>query len=218
MRILVVEDEARIRSLLRRKLEAAGYAVDAAEDGPRGLARAIKGPYDLVILDLLLPRLDGLSVLHELSRERPELPVLILSARSDLATKLRGFELGASDYLSKPFSLDELLARVRVQLNGRAPGQVLHAGNLTLHVARREAIFEDLVVLLSGREFRLLQVLAEHAGEVVSREQLLETVWGYRFDPGSNVVEVCIRRLRKKLGSKAPIETVHHEGYRLAAA
>jgi DNA-binding response OmpR family regulator len=218
LRILVVEDEARIRSFLRRKLEAAGYAVDAAEDGPRGLARALGGHYDLVVLDLLLPRLDGLSVLHELTRERPELPVLILSARNYVATKLRGFEFGARDYLSKPFSLEELLARVRVQLNGRVPDQVIHAGHLTLHLARREAAFEDVVVLLSDREFKLLHVLAEHAGEVVSRERLLASVWGYHFDPGSNVVEVCIRRLRKKLGPHAPIETVHHEGYRLAAA
>jgi DNA-binding response OmpR family regulator len=157
-------------------------------------------------------------VLHELTRERPELPVLILSARNDVATKLRGFEFGARDYLSKPFSLEELLARVRVQLNGRIPDQVIHAGHLTLHLARREAAFEDVVVLLSDREFKLLHVLAEHAGEVVSRERLLASVWGYHFDPGSNVVEVCIRRLRKKLGPHAPIETVHHEGYRLAAA
>ena len=218
MRILVVEDEARIRSFLRRKLEGAGYAVDAADDGPSGLARAVRGPYDLVILDLLLPRLDGLTVLHELSRERPELPVVILSARADLPTKLRGFELGAKDYLSKPFSLEELLARVRVQLEGRGAGQVLRVGGLSLHVARREATFEDVVVLLSDREFKLLHVLAEHAGETVSRDRLLESVWGFRFDPGSNVVEVCVRRLRKKLGPRAPIETVHHEGYRLAAA
>ena len=218
MRILIVEDEARIRSFLRRKLEAAGYSVDAAEDGPSGLARAARGPYDLVILDLLLPRLDGLSVLHELSRERPGLPVLILSARADLPTKLRGFEFGAKDYLSKPFSLDELLARVRVQLDGRGTGQVLHVGSLSLDVARREAIFDDDVVLLTDREFKLLHVLAEHAGETVSRDRLLESVWGFRFDPCSNVVEVCVRRLRKKLGPRAPIETVHHEGYRLAAA
>jgi two-component system copper resistance phosphate regulon response regulator CusR len=220
MRILVIEDEKRVRSFLRRKLEAEGYVVDAAEDGPRGLARALRGPYDLVVLDLLLPRLDGLSVLRELNQECPELPVLILSGRADLPTKLRGFELGARDYLSKPFSLEELLARVRVHLHARGSdaARLVRAAGLVLDVARREVAFDDAVIVLSDHEFRLLHVLIEHAGEIVSRESLLATVWGYNFDPGSNVVDVCIRRLRKKLGPHAPIETVHHAGYRVAAA
>lgn len=221
MRILVIEDEKRVRNFLLRKLESEGYTVDLAEDGPRGLARALRGPYDLVVLDLVLPRLDGLSVLKELKEECPELPVLILSGRGDLPTKLRGFELGARDYLAKPFSLEELLARVRVHLRAHeheAGSQHLRAAGLVLDVARREVVMGEMVVVLSDREFRLLHTLVEHAGEVVSRESLLESVWGYTFDPGSNVVDVCVRRVRKKLGPRAPIETVHHVGYRVAAA
>jgi len=220
MRILIIEDDTRVQSFLRRKLEAEGFTVDVAGDGPRGLALALREPFNLVVLDLLLPRLDGLSVLRELHQERPSVPVLVLTARADLATKLRSFELGASDYLAKPFSLEELLARVRVHVQPRDhdAATVVRAGGLVLDVTRRKARFQDTVVVLSEREFRLLHVLVEHAGEVVSRESLLEEVWGYTFDPGSNVVEVCVRRVRRKLGPQAPIETVHHEGYRLAAA
>jgi DNA-binding response OmpR family regulator len=144
-----------------------------------------------------------------------------VSARSDLQTKLRGFGLGASDYLAKPFSLDELVARIRVQLRRKRSGNgsnVLRAGTLTLDLARRQARFGAVVTDLSDREFRLLHHLVEHTGEVVSRERLLSEVWGYHFDPRSNVVEVCVRRLRKKLGPEAPIETVRHAGYRLTAA
>jgi two-component system copper resistance phosphate regulon response regulator CusR len=221
MRILVIEDEPRILGFLARGLEAEGFAVDAARNGVEGLKRARRDNYDLVLLDLLLPGLDGLSVLHELNRARPELPVVIVSARSDLPTKLRGFGLGASDYLSKPFSFDELVARIRVQLrkahNGEN-GHVLRSGTLVLDLARREARLGDVTAQLSDREFRVLHHLLEHRGEVISRERLLSEVWGYHFDPGSNVVDVCIRRLRKKLGADAPIETVRHAGYRLTAA
>jgi two-component system copper resistance phosphate regulon response regulator CusR len=220
MRLLVIEDEARIRAFLARGFEAEGYTVDGADNGRDGLALALAQPYDLVLLDLLLPRLDGLQVLRELQRRRPELPVLILSARSDLPTKLRGFELGACDYLPKPFSLDELLARVRAHLR-RSPvadgGNVLRAGRLELDLARRQARIDGTAADLADREFRLLHHLVVHCGEVVSRERLLSEVWGYHFDPGSNVVDVCVRRLRKKLGPNAPIETVRHAGYRLAA-
>jgi two-component system, OmpR family, copper resistance phosphate regulon response regulator CusR len=221
MRILVIEDEPLILSFLSRGLAAEGFLVDGAGDGRGGLARALRESYDLVVLDLLLPQLDGLAVLRELQRQRPELPVVIVSARSDLQTKLRGFGLGASDYISKPFSLDELLARVRAQLRRATldeDGGVLRAGTLTLDLARRQATLGDVVAELSDREFRLLHHLVRHAGEVVSRERLLSDVWGYQFDPRSNVVEVCVRRLRKKLGSQAPIETVRHGGYRLTAA
>ncbi|MDX6505186.1 MAG: hypothetical protein QOE29_2311, partial [Gaiellaceae bacterium] len=204
MRILVVDDEPRILEFVARGLEAEGFAVDSAGDGAAALEAAERVAYDVVVLDLLLPRLDGLTVLRELRQRRPRLPIVILSARSDLATKLRGFQLGASDYLAKPFSLDELIARVRVHLragrNGNGNGSVLHAGRLALDLARRQARLGELVVDLSDREFRLLQHLVLHAGEVISRERLLAEVWSYHFDPGSNVVEVCIRRLRKKLG------------------
>jgi DNA-binding response OmpR family regulator len=221
MRILVIEDEPRILGFLARGLEAEGFRVDGAQNGSEGLKRARRDAYDLVLLDLLLPGLDGLSVLRELNRTKAELPVVILSARSDLPTKLRGFGLGAADYLSKPFSFDELLARIRVQLRKagqRENGHVVRAGTLALDLARREAQLGSVTTPLSDREFRVLHHLVEHQGEVISRERLLSEVWGFHFDPGSNVVDVCIRRLRKKLGTDAPIETVRHAGYRLTAA
>ncbi len=220
MRILIVEDEARIRAFLARAFEAEGLGVDVVADGEQGLARALAGSYDLVILDLLLPGASGLDALRELHRERSDLPVLILSARTDLPVKLRSFELGAVDYLAKPFSLDELLARARVQLR-RAPGAdnstVIRVGSLVLDLARRQARVGEVVADLSDREFRLLHFLLAHVGEVVSRERLLSEVWGYDFDPRSNVVDVCIRRLRRRLGPDAPIETVRNAGYRAAA-
>lgn len=220
MQILVIEDEPRILAFMARALEAEGFVVDQADSGPAGLARAVGANYDLVILDLLLPQVNGLTVLRELHRRSPELPVVIVSARSDLRTKLRGFELGASDYVAKPFVFDELLARVRVQLRAHASsdGNVLAAGDVALDLARRQARIGARVIDLSDREFRLLHHLVQHAGEVVSRESILSAVWGYYFDPRSNVVDVCVRRLRSKLGEAAPIETVRRGGYRLAAA
>jgi two-component system copper resistance phosphate regulon response regulator CusR len=221
MRVLVVEDEPRILSFVARGLDAEGYVVDAAPDGAVALKRLEECVYDLVVLDLLLPHVDGLTVLRESTR-LGDVPVIVLSARSDLRTKLRGFELGACDYVVKPFALDELLARVRAQLrrHGTQPGEgsLLRAGRLELDVARRQARIGELVADLSEREFRLLHHLVVHVGEVLSRERLLAEVWGYHFDPGSNVVDVCVRRLRKKLGAGAPIATVRHAGYRLDAA
>jgi DNA-binding response OmpR family regulator len=217
---LIVEDEARIAAFLARAFQAEGCAVDVADDGEAGVRRALAGSYDLVILDLLLPGRDGLDALRELQRERAGLPVIILSARSDLPTKLRGFELGAVDYVAKPFSLDELLARARVQLRRtRTPDEstVMRVGSLVLDLARRQASVGGVVADLSDREFRLLHFLVEHVGQVVSRERLLSEVWGYDFDPRSNVVDVCVRRLRRRLGPEAPIETVRNAGYRAAA-
>jgi DNA-binding response OmpR family regulator len=217
----VIEDEPRILSFLSRGLEAEGFFVLGARDGQEGLRLAETTDFDLVILDLLLPRLDGLSVLRILDEKQPGVPVVIVSARADLPTKLHGFELGARDYLTKPFSFDELLARVRVHLRRPAEpwdGHVVRAGALALDLARRQAQFDDRVIDLSDREFKVLHSLLECAGEVVSRERLLAEIWGYHFDPHSNVVDVCVRRLRKKLGPGSPIETVRHAGYRLAEA
>jgi DNA-binding response OmpR family regulator len=222
MRILVVEDEARIRAFLARAFAAEGFVVDVAPDGEQGLERARSGEYDGVILDLLLPGQDGLEVLRQLQLRHHELPVLILSARSDIPTKLRGFELGAVDYMVKPFSLDELLARVRLHMdrgNGSSAGDggVLRVGVLALDLARRQARMGDTVADLADREFRLLHFLMLHPGEVISRQRLLSEVWGFDFDPRSNVVDVCVRRLRRQLGRDAPIETVRNAGYRAAA-
>ena len=220
MRLLVVEDEARIASFLARAFEIEGFRVDVAADGEEGLDRALTGDYEVVILDLLLPGRDGLDILQELHRRRPALSVLILSARSDLPTKLRGFELGAVDYLAKPFSLDELSARIRVQMRtgrGTETGTTLQLGRVALDVSRRQARVGPTVANLPDREFRLLHFLMLHPGEVVSRQRLLAEVWGFDFDPGSNVVDVCVRRLRRQLGPDAPIETVRNVGYRAVA-
>ncbi len=221
MKILLVEDEARIAAFVARAFQAEGMAVDRAGSAEEGLQRALGTRYDLIVLDLLLPGGDGLDVLRELHRRHPELPVLILSARHDLTTRLRGFELGAVDFLAKPFSLDELLARSRVQLRRvQATDDGIHllcVGRLELDVTRRHAQLGDRSVDLSDREFRLLHFLMTHNSQVVSRERLLSEVWGYDFDPGSNVVDVCIRRLRRRLGPDAPIETVRNVGYRAAA-
>lgn len=218
MRVLIVEDEPRIRDFLTRAFEAEGFTVTPAADGDAGAWHAIHGDHDLVLLDLLLPGRSGLEVLAELRRHQVDLPVLILSARADLPTRLRGFELGAVDYVAKPFSLDELLARARVHLRPRARDDAAIAlGDLVLDQAARRARFGDQETDLSDREFHVLRYLLTHAGEVVSRERLLSEVWGYDFDPRSNVVDVCVRRLRRRLGSDAPIETVRNVGYRAAA-
>ena len=217
-RVLVVENESRILSFVQRALEGEGMAVECACDGESGLEAAVQGDCDLLVLDLMLPGRSGLSVLKELRRQRPDLPVLILSARTDLPTKLRGFELGATDYLAKPFSIDELIARVRVQLRRAAAGArvTMRVGSFELDLLRRQAVLGGDVVELSDREFALLRRLAEAAGEVVTRQELLADVWGYDFDPGTNVVDVCVRRLRKKLGADSPIRTVRNVGYAAA--
>jgi two-component system, OmpR family, response regulator len=222
MRILVVEDEARIRAFLARAFEAEGFVVDVVPDGERGLERALSGSYDGVILDLLLPGQDGLEVLRQLQLHQHDVPVLILSARGDIATKLRGFELGAVDYIVKPFSLDELVARVRLHMRRAGgftsgKGGVLRVGVLALDLTRRQARMGETVADLADREFRLLHFLMLHPGEVISRQRLLSEVWGFDFDPRSNVVDVCVRRLRRQLGPDAPIETVRNAGYRAAA-
>jgi two-component system, OmpR family, copper resistance phosphate regulon response regulator CusR len=217
MRVLVIEDEPRLLAFVRDALEADGLEVDAAADGVAGLEAALGGAHDLVVLDLLLPALGGFTVLERLRAARPELPVLILSARAELDTKLRGFELGATDYVTKPFSLEEFLARVRVQLRRGGKDAFLSAGPLELDLIRRQVRLDDDVVDLSEREFSLLRALMEQPDVVVAREQLLARVWGIDFDPGTNVLDVCVRRLRRKLGPAAPIETVRHAGYRLRA-
>jgi two-component system, OmpR family, copper resistance phosphate regulon response regulator CusR len=220
MRILIVEDEWRIRAFLARAFTAEGFAVDVAQDGESGLARVLADTYDLVILDLMLPGRSGLDTLEGLNRQHSTAPVLILSARSDLETKLRGFELGAVDFVAKPFSLDELLARARVHLRQSRvseEGTVIRVGRLALDLARRQARVGETVADLSDREFRLLHFLMIHVDEVISRERLLSEIWGYDFDPRSNVVDVCVRRLRRRLGPDAPIETVRNAGYRAAA-
>jgi two-component system OmpR family response regulator len=219
-RILVVDDEPRITSFVSRALSAEGFGVDGALDGARALELLRSADYDLVVLDLLLPDADGFVVLQQIVRMRPHQRVLVLSALSDVDARVRSLDLGAEDYLAKPFALAELLARVRarVRRDGAAPAErYVKAGRVTLDVHRRVAQSGDGPTALSEREFLLLQRLMRANGDVCSRERLLAEVWGYSFDPGSNVVDVYVGRLRAKLGSDL-IETVRGVGYRLEAS
>ncbi|MFP5325949.1 MAG: response regulator transcription factor [Acidimicrobiia bacterium] len=213
-RILIAEDEPRIATFLEKGLRANGYTTTTVEDGRLVASMARDDDFDLLILDLGLPRLGGLGALRDVRARGHRLPVIILTARNDAA--VAGFETGADDYVTKPFRFDELLARIRVRLKGQ-PGEeltVLRAGDVTLDIRTRRATVGDRTVELTAREFALLENFLRHPDQVLSREQLLSLVWGYDFDPGSNVVEVYVRALRKKLGDTA-IETVRGMGYRL---
>ena len=217
-RILLVEDEPRIRDFILRALAGAGYETDSAPDGSAGLRRAQVSEYDLVILDLVMPDMDGRTVLAQLLRSHPDQAVMVLSCLDEVTTKVFCLELGAKDYLTKPFSLAELLARVRVQLRaaGQLRAEVIRTGELVLDVGRLEANCGNGPIALTRLEFLLLKELMEHAGQSVGKEQLLASIWGYNFDPGSNVVDVCVRRLRSKLGFEL-IKTVRGAGYQLAS-
>jgi len=214
--VLVVEDEQGIVSFLRRGLEAAGYAVLDAADGATGLALAQRPDVDLVVLDLGLPGLSGEEVLVRLRRARPDVPVIVLTAKTAVEDKVANLEAGADDYVVKPFSFSELLARIRARLRAtdQASATVITVGPLALDLRARVATVDGRSVALSSREFALAEVLARHPGQVLSQAQLLDQVWGYDFDGGSNVVEVYVRHLRKKLGADR-IETVRGAGYRL---
>jgi two-component system, OmpR family, response regulator len=217
--VLVVDDEPRIVDFVSRALAAEGFGVDRASDGVRALEMARTGRYQLVVLDLLLPGKDGVSVLEELMQARPEQRVLVLSALADVENKVRCLELGASDYLHKPFALSELVARVRARLRQPASGpgdRFIELGGVTLDLVRRTADVDGGPISLSEREFLLLRHLMSQRGRVSTRDQLLSEVWGYSFDPGSNVVDVCVGRLRAKLGAWT-IETVRNVGYRFNA-
>jgi len=211
-RILIVDDEPKIRSFIGRAGGRAGDAADQTGDRAAPGARAQEARYDRVILDLVMPDLDGRQVLGKLLAARPDQAVIVLSCVADVAAKVDLLERGAQDYLTKPFSLAELLARVRVRLRS----DVIRAGQVTLDVAKLVADVGDGPVHLTRLEFLLLRELAEHAGHAVPKGELLATVWGYDFDPGSNVVDVCVRRLRSKLGFDL-IKTVRGEGYQLVA-
>lgn len=216
--ILLVEDDPAVSSLLAGHLSHAGYAVDCVATGAEALRATTVESYDLVMLDLVIPDLDGRVVLKRLLADRPELPVLVLSALADVTAKVECLELGAQDYLTKPFALDELMARVRARLRAgtRGHGELLRTGGLTLDLWRLQANSGQGPVPLTRLEFLLLRELMEHAGTSVSKDRLLASVWGYDFDPHSNVVDVCVWRLRTKLGFHL-IKTVRGEGYQLAA-
>jgi DNA-binding response OmpR family regulator len=215
-RILIAEDEERIASFIENGLKAGGYATTVVGDGESALRYARSGRYDLLILDLGLPRQDGLDVLHALRDEGAEIPVVILTARSSVREVVTGFEGGADDYITKPFSFDELLVRVRARLRKEGSFQtaVLRAGDAELDLRTRTASVAGKKVELSAREFALAETFFQHAGHVLSREHLLSQVWGYDFDPGSNIVDVYVGYLRKKLG-KERIVNVRGMGYKL---
>ncbi len=223
MRILVVEDEAGISDFLRRGLESEGYDVSCVPDGVQGAAQALNGRFDLVLLDVMLPGRDGLEVLADIRREQPALPVVLLTARDGVPDRVEGLDAGATDYVTKPFSFDELAARVRAHLRAAeetAPTR-LQAGDIEIDLLRRRVRRAGREIALSATEFDLLAALARHADQVVPRERILATVWGYDHDPRTNIVGVYISYLRRKLalpGRPAPIETVRSVGYRLRAA
>jgi DNA-binding response OmpR family regulator len=217
-RILIAEDEPRIASFLEKGFRSAGFTTSVAQTGAEAAAMARQGDFDLLVLDLGLPGKDGNQVLAEIRRRGDRLPVIILTARDGIDDTVAGLEGGADDYVTKPFRFEELLARIRVRLrdSGETEPTILAAGALTLDLRTRRATVGDRTVELTAREFTLLETLLRHPGQVLSREQLLSHVWGYDFDPGSNVVDVYIRYLRKKLGNDL-IETVRGMGYRLGS-
>jgi len=218
VKLLIVEDERRIASFVARGLSREGYVVLYAPDGETALAAVAQEMPALVILDVMLPGRDGLAVLRELMTIDPGLPVLMLSARSDPDTKVAALRAGAVDYVAKPFSFDELLERVRIHLRRSAeldPG-VITAHGVRLDLKKRIADFGEGPVRLTDRETFVLEYLIRHADEVVSRERLLSSVWGYSFDTETNTVDVCVRRLRLKIGHDR-ISTVRGAGYQLCA-
>ncbi|HEX6022282.1 MAG TPA: response regulator transcription factor [Solirubrobacter sp.] len=217
-RILIAEDERNLVSFLEKALRAAGYVTTAVNDGAAAVALARDEDFELLILDLGLPILDGTEVLRTLRAQGRRLPVIILSARDDVRDKVAGLQLGADDYLTKPFELDELLARIQARLRdaGTSEPIVLSAGGVSLDLRTRRATVEGRTVELSAREFALLELFLRHPDQVLSREQLLAHVWGYDFDPNSNVVEVYVGYLRRKLGPEH-IATVRGMGYRLVS-
>jgi DNA-binding response OmpR family regulator len=216
-RILIIDDEPQISNVVKRALRAAGYQVDAECSAIGGVQRAHSGDYGLVILDLFMPDLDGRVALSQILRADPGQSVLVLSCNADASTKVECLDLGAKDYLTKPFSLAELIARVRARLRENTMrGEVLHVGELSLDARHLVADSGTGPVALTRLEFLCLRALMEHRGDSVAKTELLASVWGIDFDPGSNIVDVCIRRLRAKLGF-ALIETVRGEGYRLAS-
>lgn len=218
-RILIAEDEERIVSFLEKGLRSSGYVTTAVFTGPDALVYARDDDFDLLILDLGLPGMDGQEVLRQLRARGEKLPVVILTARDGVTDTVDGLEGGADDYVTKPFRFEELLARVRVRLRDDVASPettVISHGTLALDLRTRRAARGGRTVELTAREFALLETLLRHPDQVLSREQLLSHVWGYDFDPGSNVVDVYIRYLRRKLGADV-IETVRGMGYRLTA-
>jgi DNA-binding response OmpR family regulator len=222
VKVLVVEDEKKIASFVRKGLEAQGFVVDIAHHGDEGYTLAISRPYDALVLDIMLPGRDGLSILRNLRERRMSVPVILLTARTELNERLEGLNLGADDYLTKPFHIEELIARLHA-VTRRAAGasqSVLAVADLTMNLLTRKVTRGDQTLELTTREFSLLEHLMRSPGRVLTRIEICERVWGCNFDPGTNLVDVYIQRLRKKVDGDSPrklIETIRGVGYCIKA-
>ncbi|MFC7405562.1 response regulator transcription factor [Georgenia alba] len=216
-RILIAEDDAGIVSFVQKGLRAAGYSTVVAEDGQTALLMARVGEFDMIILDVGLPHMDGFTVLQRLREEGVATPIIVLTARDSVTDRVHGLEGGANDYMTKPFQFAELLARVRLRLQDQPTGgaSTLQAAGMSLDLRTRQVEVDGTTVELSGREFALLEVFMRHENQILSREQILGHVWGYDFDPASNVVDVYVRALRRKIGADR-VRTMRGSGYRLA--
>jgi two-component system, OmpR family, response regulator len=220
MKILVVEDEKKIAAFIRKGLQAQGHVVDVSHHGDEGYTLATTRPYDLLVLDIMLPGRDGLSILRNLRERRQGVPVILLTARSELNERLEGLNLGADDYLTKPFYIEELIARIQAVAR-RSTGtsqSTIEVGDLRVNLLTREVRRGAREIELTAREFALLERFMRAPGRVYTRIQICEQVWNYHFDPGSNLVDVYVQRLRKKIDGDEPlklIETVRGVGYRI---
>lgn len=220
MRLLLVEDDLKLGQVVEQGLREAGYAVDRAENGTEGLDLAQLEPYDLAILDWMLPGLSGVEICRRLRDAGSQVPVLLLTARDAVEDRVSGLDSGADDYLVKPFALDELLARVRALLRrreGASKDPVLRAGGVSLDPRSHEVTSAGQVIALTAKEFQLLEYLMRHPGQVVSRDQISAHIWDYEYSATSNVVDVYIRGLRRKLGDENLIRTVRGAGYQLVS-
>ena len=227
LKVLLVEDEARIADFVRAGLAERGFDVETCSDGDTGYERAAAGGHDVILLDIMLPGRDGLAILKELRAAGIGTPVILLTARNELGDRVAGLDLGADDYVAKPFYVEELAARINAllrRLSGDRHGQ-LHVGTLVLDRLERQVTCRGQAIELTTREFNLLEYLMRSAGGVLTRKQILEHVWGYDFDPSTNLVDVCIQRIRRKIefidpagDAGSPIESVRRVGYRFRQA
>jgi two-component system, OmpR family, response regulator len=220
VKVLVIEDDRKIAAFVRKGLEAQGFVADVCRSGDEGYALATSRPYDALVLDIMLPGRDGLSILRNIRERKIPLPVILLTARAELNERLEGLNLGADDYLTKPFFVEELIARLHAVTRraSGAPQSILSVGDLTMNLLTREVTRGGAPIELAPREFNLLEHLMRSPGRVLTRVQICEQVWDYHFDPGTNLVEVYIQRLRKKVDAGAAvklIETIRGVGYRI---
>lgn len=222
MKLLVIEDEKKIATLINKGLREQGYTADVVHDGDEGLERAVNQQYDAIVLDIMLPGRDGLSLLRALREKKINTPVMILTARGEVNERVEGLDAGADDYMAKPFSMDELIARLRALMR-RVTGEnisLYRAGELSMNLVSREVLRGKRKIELTGREFRLLEYLMRAPDHVLTRTQIIERVWEYHFDPGTNLVDVYIQRLRRKIDDGETlkmIQTVRGVGYSIVS-